>query len=302
MKFNLEEIKDLCKPDGGRFKVNSESQAFDFCKIFANSHYENFPVGSILVPKKHRKHFFSVYTYSRVADDISDEPFDITKDERIELLEKFYSMIENEPQGNPLFWALKTTNKDRNIPNLPYRKLIDAFIMDSNFKQAKDWGDILHYCKHSANPVGELVLRIYGEYNDATIKYSDAICTGLQLVNFWQDISRDKKIGRFYIPKNLLQKYNLNNNIFFDKDYKYNELLESCLIKIYDYTQEFFIFGKNLVNQIKSIRLRKEISFTIAGGLKVLEKTKSLGTEIIEKRPKLSKKDFLFLMLSSIIK
>jgi len=297
-------INELLKIDGGKFSVNSLDEAYKFCESFTKSHYENFPVGSIFIPKNLRKHFYSIYVFSRLADDISDELLDETSETKILMLNKLLNLIKNPQTSdsnnfNPLIYALQNTIKEKKLPLSPFEKLIKAFEIDSNFKQVNTMEDNLNYCQFSANPVGELVLRLFDNYNDDTIKYSDSICTGLQLVNFWQDISRDYKINRIYIPKDLLKKYEI------DDLYKNNlnnlKNFDDCCKEIYDYTENLFTFGIELVKFIKNKRLKLELAVKIEGGKRILHKTRILKSRILYERPKLNFVDWIIIFYKAIL-
>jgi squalene synthase HpnC len=292
---------ELIKADGGKFRVSNTEDAYKFCEKIAVNHYENFPVGSLLIPKKHRKYFYSVYAFARLADDIADELTEYAEKDRIDALNQLarlaeMSFLDDKSIQNPIFMSLSDTIKQRNIPVEPFLKLIEAFKSDVIFNQPYTHDDNINYCKNSANPIGELVLRITENYNPENAEYSDAICTGLQLVNFWQDISTDYKIGRIYIPEMFLNKYNLkSNNIL---NYYNNKSFNSCLTEIYDYTENFFSFGKNLINCLTGMRLKLEISLTIEGGLKILEKLRKLGPVIVNQKPEINKKDFGIILIN----
>ncbi|MBK9249876.1 MAG: squalene/phytoene synthase family protein [Ignavibacteria bacterium] len=212
MKFNTEELLELTTESGGRFSVISLEAAQEFCKKIATSHYENFPVGSILIPKKFRNDFFSVYAFSRVADDIADELASQGQLRQLHALNRFEKLladmsVSKVQEGNPIFIALKHTREIRKIPIEPFQNLLTAFKQDVRFQQPVTMHDNISYCQYSANPIGELVLRIFGLWNTKTAPLSNSICTGLQLANFWQDISRDKHNGRIYIPQRILSDY-----------------------------------------------------------------------------------------------
>jgi len=291
MKIKAEDLTDLSKPDGGKFKVNSLNEAQEFCRKLAAGHYENFPVGSVIIDRNLRPDYFSVYAFSRTADDIADELTHLDKTEMISVLDNYRDLLYNEDfnsseSGNPIFIALRHTTEKHDIPAAVLEKLLTAFKRDINFAQARNLDDHLDYCKYSANPVGELVLRIHGAYNSETAPLSDKICTGLQLVNFWQDLSRDIKIGRHFIPKDLLSKFELTKeNLFDDKN---SAKLKLCLNELYDYTESLFDEGRELIPHLPGFRLKKEIAVTIKGGMRILNKSRSLGSEIIYRRPKLN--------------
>lgn len=290
------DIFALLEEDGGKFGVNSLEESYLFCKNVSNKHYENFPVGSIIVPSSHRNYFYSVYTFSRLADDIADELDDESSETKIDALNKLSSLIKefspkSDRLNNPLLWALSDTIAKKSIPYEPFEKLNKAFIMDSEFVHPATMQDNINYCQYSANPVGEIVLRIFDNYNETTAPLSDSICTGLQLVNFWQDISEDIKKNRIYIPIEVLQKYNLDEKTLFLAPPQAQ--LDACLQDIYDYTEKFFIFGKDLVNYIKNKRLKLEIAIISESGMKILQNVRNSRNEIVFVKPKLSKSDFL---------
>lgn len=289
---------ELTQPSGGVYSVDNPKSIYEFCRDIARLHYENFPVGSILIPRKERKYFYAVYSFARIADDIADELYFDSPAGRIESLNNFAALLElpeSQRIGNPIALAVRDTMRSKNIPVTPFRKLIDAFISDINFAQPRSFDDSLKYCEHSANPIGELVLRIFGEYNEQTRVYSDAICTGLQLVNFWQDISVDVPRGRIYIPEEICTKYNLNFSDFPNNIDREN--FEKSLTEIYDFTENFFSIGKNLINYLSQKRLKLEIAFTIESGLRMFGKVRQIRTDVLHKRVKLEKSDFAAILL-----
>ena len=300
MKIKAKDLTDLSKPDGGKFKVSSLNEAQEFCRKLAAGHYENFPVGSIIIDKNLRPDYFSVYAFSRTADDIADELTHLDKAELISVLDDYRDLLFNEDfdsseSGNPIFIALRHTMMRHNIPGATLEKLLTAFKRDINFVQARSIDDHLDYCKYSANPVGELVLRIHDAYNSETAVLSDKICTGLQLVNFWQDLSRDIKIGRHFIPQDYMDKFDLTKENLFDEEK--SAKLKLCLNELYDYTELLFDEGRSLIPHLPGLRLKKEIAMTIAGGMKILNRSKSLGSEIIHKRPKLNGIDIASILI-----
>jgi len=301
MAINKTSILDLTMPNGGRYGVKDLQSAYSFCKSIALSHYENFPVGSILIPKSIRKHFYSVYAYSRIADDIGDE-LDASPEEKIEALNAYEALINYDYSTtelkNPIFFAIQHTNNIFSIPDIPYKRLLSAFRYDSAFHPFDQFSDLMKYCESSANPVGELILRLFGEYNEKTIVYSDAICSALQLVNFWQDISIDFKINRVYLPIENQKK----NNIYpFDIKNINQQDFGNCLDELFLKTEHLFEEGKNILLLIGSKRLKAELKAIIAGGEIILKKCRLLNYRLIEERPKLWKSDLLKILLKGII-
>lgn len=300
MQLSIEEEIKLTRPDGTGFDSGSPAEAYNFCKSIALGHYENFPVGSILIKKSIRKHFFAVYSYSRVADDLADEASaQLSSDERIEALNRFQSLLA-EPASirNPIFVALRDTMGRFSIPAEPFERLIEAFRRDVDFRQARDWNDTLDYCHRSANPVGEIVLRLFGLYSSATAPLSDAICTGLQLVNFWQDFSRDLPNRRHYIPLEILDKYGLTNETLLDDENQ--EKRTEIIGELCDFAQGFFDRGKALTSHLTDFRLRLEIAATIHGGMAILKKVRAAGKDAFFRRPSLGRMNMVWILLKSI--
>jgi squalene synthase HpnC len=286
-------LLELTLLSGGSFACSNIDEAYQFCHKIAAAHYENFPVGSILIPRDTRKYFYSVYSFARIADDIADELAFSDTEQRVAALQSFLGILDSTYDAtltNPIAMAVRDTMKAKDVPIEPFEKLIAAFISDIRFVQPATFHESLSYCSNSANPIGELVLRLFGEYNPETKLYSDAICTGLQLVNFWQDISVDVPKGRIYIPKDICDKYSLDFSDFPNNldDKKFEE----SLAEIYNFTNNFFSFGKNLINCLIAKRLKLEIAITFESGLKMLEKLKKLEINVKHKRVTLNKGDF----------
>lgn len=287
MKFTPEEIRDLCTKTGGRYAVAEKDEAFGWCKKLALKHYENFPVGSLFVPAHARPHFYSVYAFSRIADDIADEPGFETS-ERIALLEMLEEMLTDEmlTSSNPIFKALYYTCTENEIPKQPFLKLLEAFRRDIHFTRPVTWDDVFDYCEHSANPVGELVLRIMGDYSEKTSELSNCICTALQLANFWQDTASDLKRGRNYYPSAQCRGLDFTEDNLCKEEFsaKFNSvLMEAVLV-----TETLFNQGKGIIPLLKGWRLRTEIALTITGGLYINSQVKEIGSDILLRRPALS--------------
>lgn len=240
-------------------------QAYKYCKQIA-THKENFPVASLFIPKNKRKHFYAIYAFARTGDDIADELSKIDFGKALQKLDTYERKLKSVVSGTiqadePLFLALHNTIKELNLPLEPFLRLITAFRSDINFQQPNDWDDVLAYCENSANPVGKLILHIFDEVSDEKLHYSNCICTGLQLINFWQDINEDLARGRCYIPKSVLgNKYYETTNI---KPYI------STLLKK---TNEIYVKGEKLLPLIKSFRLRLELKAIYKGGKYALRK------------------------------
>lgn len=287
MKFEPNEIRDLCTKTGGRFAIGKTEHAFDWCKTLALKHYENFPVGSLLIPAYARPHFYSVYAFSRIADDIADEEgFDTG--ERVDLLKAMEELLMNEKESlsNPIFVALHYTCLQNKIPKIPFLKLLEAFRRDIHFVRPVTWNDVFDYCEHSANPVGELVLRIMGSYSTKTHEMSDYVCTALQLANFWQDTASDLKRGRNYYPSSICNGLDFKNDNLGKEEFCTKFI--GILTEATDITDTLFENGKGILPLLRGWRLRSEIALTISGGLYINSRVKNIGADILLNRPALS--------------
>jgi hydroxysqualene synthase len=315
MLSNTADILALTTPDGGggRFCAASDAEAYNFCKRLARSHYENFPVGSLLIPRVLQPHFFSVYAFARLADDVADELTGSV--EKFAALERLEMMLTHKdyPSTNPIARALQATMRTKSIPALPFQKLLSAFRTDAAFEAPQTMHDLEQYSEFSAHPVGELVLRIFSLYTPERIPFSDAICTALQLANFWQDFSVDIPRGRLMIPQTILHQHSLHADELFalhdtsadDSRSGRDALLKNvaprfllCLDVLFHETKLYFTRGKELLPSIPHdyYRLRLELALTIAGGERILEKVFSLKEQVLICRPRLDSGDFLPLL------
>lgn len=318
MKFSAAELQELTTPQGGRFYAATPAEAQKFCSTLARSHYENFPVGSLLFPEYLRDAVHAIYTFARIADDIADE-LDSTistthsgfsaSERRLALL-RLKNLLTGVTanNGNPIFLALDRIKKEYCLPDEPFVKLLTAFFMDCEFRQPLTEQELLFYCSHSANPVGELMLRLFGCYNPKTAEFSDNICTGLQLANFWQDISVDIQQNRITIPAEILSRFKLHHDDLFQRysgqDSEHfahaEQQLIACLRYVATWAESLLERGKGLLGNISSARFRLELTLTIEGGLLISQKTRLCGATIIFQRPKIKKVDGVVLLLRTI--
>lgn len=274
-------------------KAYSESIAF------TKSHYENFPVISFLIKKDLRKDVAVVYQFARTADDIADEG-NLPESERIAGLNDFESNLSKALTGDycgPFWMALHHTIRNRNLNASNFYNLLKAFKQDVVKKRYVSSEELLEYCQNSANPVGRIILELHGIRHKEAMEYSDNICTALQLANFYQDISLDYEKGRIYIPKNELDKFGVSEEHFKQKsaDEKFKSMLKSQTEAV----RNMFLRGRNLL-QFLPYKLRMEISWTIFGGEAILDEIKKIDYDTLNFRPKLSKTDFVILLIKSL--
>lgn len=295
--LSLEIIDEITKVDGGKFKVDSLERAYSFCEKISKSHYENFPIASKLLPANKRKYVYAVYSFARIADDIADETYNIKN--RLDALNSFESLLKLENTQNPVFFALKDTISKNNLDINLFYMLLKAFKYDADFKPFDRLEDVFEYCDNSANPIGRLILALFGENNEIAYKLSDKICTALQLTNFWQDFSVDIPKGRYYIPLEYFEKYKFDKANLFDT--KNSSNIIECIDSLIIITEGLFKEGKEILNIVKSKRLALELKFIILGGQKVLNLCKQNKLTLLYERPKLNKTDFIILMIKSIL-
>jgi squalene synthase HpnC len=275
-------------------------EAFDYCENMAKSHYENFPVGFI-VPGKLQKHVYAIYAFARFADDLADDER-LPVEERKSALDAWSHMLNECYSGNtehPIYIALKETIDKFNIPKQLLEDLLIAFKMDLNKTRYNNFDEILYYCKHSANPVGRLILTLFEKNNDETYKYSDSICTGLQIANFLQDVNPDILKDRIYFPLDSFSKFKYSEEDFLNK--KNNAAFINIFETQIKRTEELFDHGENLIKHLNG-RLKLEIILTLEGGRAILKKAEIYKSKIFDKRPKINTFDKLILFIKTIIK
>lgn len=265
---------------------------------FATSHYENFPVISLFVKKSLRKHIAIIYWFARTADDIADEG-NKSEQQRLNELNAFEQRLKNCIEGtyqDDFDAALAHTINTRNLSTQLFFDLLKAFRQDITKHTFDTFDEILFYCKHSANPVGRLILELHCIFDNEAFRLSDKICTALQLTNFYQDISIDIEKQRFYISLDELNKFNVSKDDL--RTTEINNNVRELLTFQIDRTEQMFIDGSKILHFLSG-RLKLEISWTILGGMEILNKIRAMNYAITKTRPKLTKFEFLTLFIKS---
>lgn len=262
-------------------------------------HYENFPVASILLPRRLRKPVAAIYHFARAADDIADEG-DLSNKDRLQRLNDFRDELIHIANGKapltPLFQHLATEIRAHQLPIQPFHDLLDAFSQDVVKKRYADHDELLDYCRRSANPVGNLLLHLYEEATPVNIAYSDAICTALQLINFWQDVRKDWAIGRVYLPLEDLARFNVNEAQIAEKrcDEHWRSLMKFEVDRARALMQQGAPLGSILTG-----RIGLEMRMIIAGGLRILDKLETADYNMFNKRPVLKPFDWVIMLVKS---
>jgi len=273
--------------------------AYKTCLEQARSHYENFPVASRLLPRPLRNATAAIYSFARRADDIADEG-NLTPAERHQQLDSFSEHLQQIEKGNipddMTFIALADVIKKYQVPVAVLDRLLTAFRMDVDKKRYATFEEVLHYCHHSANPVGELVLRLHGVETDENIHLSNQICTALQLINFIQDIDQDlQKRNRLYIPTDELMSFNATDQMLLlhAESSTLNELIAYQLAR----AKSMLLKGSPLLNNLKG-HLHWVIRFTLVSALRIT--TKLENRKNIYQRPSLKAYDWPLILLQSL--
>lgn len=262
-------------------------------------HYENFPVASILLPKRLRQPVEAIYHFARAADDISDEG-DLPDNERLRQLDEFRTglacIARKETPHSPLFRNLAVEITAHALPLQPFHDLLDAFSQDVVKKRYASFDEVLDYCRRSANPVGCLLLHLYREATPVNLAYSDAICTSLQLINFWQDVAKDYAIGRVYLPQDDLAQYGVSEAQIAQgqADENWRRLMQFEVAR----AREMMLYGKPL-GSILSGRIGLEMRLIIAGGLRILDKLQAADYDMFNRRPVLRPFDWVIMLAKS---
>lgn len=276
-------------------KKNGKTKIIDLTE----GHYENFPVASFIIPKNYRKEIAVIYWFARSADDIADEG-NIDPENRLAMLNKFELDFKDALNGsgeNSNLKFLAETIIKHNLDPKNFTDLISAFKQDVTKKSYSTFSEILDYCSRSANPVGRILLALFKITDKQAKIYSDKVCTALQLTNFYQDTNIDFEKGRNYYPQDEISMFKITQNVF---ELKENNPNIKALVKHnVERTQLLFDEGKKLLNYLNG-RFKIEIKWTIAGGEKILEKIRKNDYDVFSARPKLSKLDFVFLLVKNI--
>src|SRR5262249_47327943 len=232
-----------------RDQVWSLDAAYQYCERLARSHYENFPVGSALIPKRLRRHFYSIYAFARIADDFADEGYTepFTLQERLESLEQWRRMLQDAVAGrarHPVFVALAQTVAEFELPSALLEDLLSAFAQDVTVRRYKTFDQLLDYCRRSANPIGRLILLLFGYRDQQRLDWSDHICTALQLANHWQDVAIDLDKDRIYLPEEDLSRFDLTADDLTRR--RANDSFKRLMRFEIERTREMFYSGKPL--------------------------------------------------------
>jgi len=264
----------------------------------ATHHYENFHVVSFLLPKRLHQDFYNVYAFCRWSDDLGDEIGDPR--ESLRLLAWWRGELEKMYAGeasHPVFVALRATVDRCRLPVDPFSDLITAFEQDQTVTRYRNFEELFHYCRYSANPVGRLVLGLCGYQDEARQRLSDATCTALQLANFWQDVTVDWEKDRVYLPLDVLEKNGSGVSAIADRHF--DAYFRAAMKEAVEVARDLFVRGLPLADQVDR-RLAIDLELFSRGGLKVLEKIERMDYNVLAARPAISKVERVGLLLGAL--
>ena len=278
----------------------SLEQATAYCERLARSHYENFSVATWFLPEKLRPHFYSIYAYCRISDDLGDEVGDPQKS--LALLDEWEEELDACYAGaprHPVFVALRPTILACQIPRDPFANLLKAFRQDQTVTRYRTFDDLLGYCVNSANPVGRLVLYACGYADAERQQLSDFTCTALQLANFWQDVSVDYGKGRIYLPLEDLERHGVVQSDIADRRFTpaFRELMRFEVERAH----EWFRRGRRLIGMVER-KLSIDIELFSRGGEEILRCIKDQNYDVLRARPAISRARKLSLVITAALK
>jgi squalene synthase HpnC len=263
------------------------ADAREYCARLARTHYENFSVASWFLPRRLRQHFFNVYAYCRISDDLGDEVGDTAAS--LELLDQWESELDACYEGapkHPVFVALAETVRQFNIPKHEFSDLLRAFRQDQTVTRFETFKGVLAYCRYSANPVGHLVLYLCGYRDPERQQLSDFTCTALQLANFWQDVTTDYAKGRIYLPLEDLRRFNVTEEAIARNQ---NTMAFCAMMKFeVERARDWFRQGRPLIGKVDR-ELAIDLDLFSRGGQEILNAIVKQRYAVLGDRPVISK-------------
>jgi phytoene synthase len=257
----------------------------------AREHYENFPVASRLIPRNLRPHICAIYAFARTADDYADEAEH--HGQRLQRLDDWEAgldrCLEGSPEG-PVFVALEETIDLFGLPDRWLRDLLDAFRQDCRVSRYESWDELLDYCRRSANPVGRMVLHLFGYRDERRGCWSDAICSALQLTNFWQDVAVDWRKDRIYLPAGQRRSHGVSEEDIGSG--RAHEGFKEMMRELVERTRRLFDEGRPLPGSVGG-RLALELRCVWLGGNRILDKIERADFDIFRRRPTISRAEWL---------
>ena len=293
-------------PDSPRAPIGL-GDSLAYCRRLAETHYENFTVASFFLAKRLRQPFHVIYAFCRWSDDLGDELGGNAEDRResLRLLDWWEQELDRcfdstEPQTHPVCVALREIAKEFNLPKQPFADLLVAFRRDQIQCRYETLEELLDYCRYSANPVGRIVLQLAHTASGSAgpseqeLQWSDSICTGLQLANHWQDIARDGRIGRCYIPGTVAAQFSVDRENLAETD-EFRQMMPflvndaRCRLRL----------GESLIDSAPKL-VRREVALFQRGGLAILDAIEKSRFNVLRQRPVVSRWTKLRLLCAAL--
>jgi squalene synthase HpnC len=273
-----------------------------YCRFLATGHYENFPVVSLLLPKPLHQHFYHVYAYCRWSDDLGDETGDPQR--ALALLGWWRGELEACYAGqarHPVFVALAETIREFDIPRQPLTDLLSAFEQDQTVREYDTYPQLLDYCRRSADPVGRLVLALCRKATPENFPWSDSICTGLQLANFWQDVARDFDMGRIYLPREDRERFGYTRDQLDRRETnpQFLELMRFEVDRARQLLRPWKGPGEPELDQFP-FRLQVDLELFARGGERILDRIAAIGYRVWQQRPTVNRWDAATLLVKCL--
>ena len=266
-------------------------------------HYENFPVGSWALPRRLRRPVHAVYAFARHADDLADEG-DAPAAERLAALNALKEELGRIGAGQePQTALMRSLNNEAvapfSLPLQPFYDLLSAFMQDVEKTRYQNFAELADYCRRSANPVGRIMLHLYGESDSRSVAQSDGICTALQLINFWQDVAADWQKGRVYIPQDDIAKYKVSEEQIAAgrADFAFQQLMAYQCERAFKMLKA----GSPLGNTLKG-RIGLELRMIVVGGQMILQKLDAVRYDVFIERPVLERQDWWLIVKRAVMK
>jgi squalene synthase HpnC len=266
------------------------------------THYENFPVASVLLPARLREPVAAIYAFARSADDFADEG-DLPPAARLDLLDGYRGELDaiatGAPTEHPVFLRLRPAVSAHRLPLPLFRDLLDAFAQDVVKTRYASFAELMDYCRRSADPVGRLLLHLFGAVTPDNLRRSDAICSALQLINHWQDVAIDaaKPVPRFYLPQDDMARFNVTEAAI----HRRVASADFCALMRFevDRARALMLEGAPLGRLLPG-RIGLEIRAIVAGGLRILDKIEAVDYDVFNRRPVLGKLDWPRILLKAL--
>jgi squalene synthase HpnC len=264
--------------------------------LLNTGHYENFPVASVFLPARLRAPVRSIYAFARAADDIADEG-DATPEERLAGLQAFrnhlHALENGELPNDPIFGPLAKTIRNYVLPFAPFHDLLDAFSQDVEKTRYANFGEVMAYCRKSANPIGRLLLMLYGDHDQRHQAWSDGVCSALQLINFLQDVAIDHKKGRIYLPQDEMARFGITERQI--PEGRVDALWQQFMKTQIERARRMLVAGAP-IGLVMRGRIGLEMRLIVMGGSRILEKLHDSRGDMFQHRPVLGSTDWLYML------